>query len=441
MRAEELIHHKKVGETLSREQIRWLVQEYAAGRLPDYQMAALLMAVWFRGMTDEETVEMTLAMMDSGKILDLSSVDAPKIDKHSTGGVGDKVSLVLAPLAAAAGIAVPMVSGRALGHTGGTLDKLESIPGFRTNLTPEEFVRTVSDVGCCIMGQTDDLAPADRKLYALRDVTSTVDCHPLIASSIMSKKLAEGCDGLVLDVKVGRGSFTPELEEGIRLARLLGHVGGKAKMKVVSVLTGMDEPLGRAVGNSVEVAEAVECLKGEGPADLREVTLALTAEMLVLGGIEKEAGAARARLERLLDEGVAFERMRAMVAAQGGDPRILDDTSLLPQAESTEAITADRAGFVAGVDALEIGHAVGELGAGRTRTDEGVDPRAGVRIFRRRGDPVSRGDLLAEVQASSLRSAEVSPRLRAAFSFSDEPVRPRPLIRARVDRTGITVFN
>jgi pyrimidine-nucleoside phosphorylase len=441
MRAEEVIHNKKVGEALSRDEIRWLVQEYTAGRLPDYQMAAFLMAVWFRGMTDEETVEMTLAMMESGRILDLTGIDAPKIDKHSTGGVGDKVSLVLAPLAAAAGIAVPMVSGRALGHTGGTLDKLESIPGFRTSLTVEEFIRTVEDVGCCIMGQTDDLAPADRKLYALRDVTSTVDCLPLIASSIMSKKLAEGCDGLVMDVKLGRGSFTPKLDKGIRLARLLGHLGRNAGKEVVALLTGMDEPLGRAVGNSVEVVEAVECLKGEGPADLREVTLALTAEMLLLGGIEEEVAAARTRLERLLDEGAAFERMKAMVAAQGGDPRTLDDTSLLPRTRSPEVIRADREGFVAAVDALEIGHAVGELGAGRIRTDEGVDPRAGVRILRQRGDAVSSGDVLAEVHAPSSPGGDISVRVRQAFSFSDEPVPPRPVVRARVDRAGITVFN
>ncbi len=441
MRMRDIIHKKKRGGALTAEEIRWVVQQYATDRLPDYQMAALLMAVWFEGMTDAETVQLTLAMMSSGEVLDLTGIDTPKIDKHSTGGVGDKVSLVLAPLAAAAGIAVPMLSGRALGHTGGTLDKLESIPGFRTALTVEEFVRTVGEIGCCIMGQTEDLAPADRKLYALRDVTSTVDSLPLIASSIMSKKLAEGCDGLVVDVKTGRGSFTPKLEEAIRLARLLGCIGREADKSVVALLTDMEDPLGRAVGNSLEVAEATECLKGAGPEDLRAVTIALTAEMLLVAGVESTTEKATARLEQLLDEGVAFEKMKAMVTAQGGDPRALDDTSLLPKTQSTELVRAESDGFVAGIDARVVGHLVGELGAGRATADQTIDPRVGVLFRKRRGDAVAQGEALVEVHAAPDDAGRILAGLRSAFSISEEKVSPRTMVRGRVDAEGITVFN
>jgi pyrimidine-nucleoside phosphorylase len=440
MTMQEIIQRKKRGSELSAEQIRWSIREFTAGHIPDYQMAALLMAIWFRGMSENETLELTLSMLQSGKIMDLSEIAAPKVDKHSTGGVGDKVSLVLAPLAAAAGVVVPMISGRALGHTGGTLDKLQSIPGFRTSLTPEEFTQTLKRAGCCIMGQTSSIAPADGKLYALRDVTATVDCLPLMASSIMSKKLAEGCEGLVLDVKIGRGSFTPELEKGIRLSQLLIYVGRETGREVVSLLTDMDDPLGRAVGNSLEVTEAVRALRGESPADLREVTIALASEMLLLAGVESDRKNAAAKLERLLDQGHAFEKMLAMVEAQGGDPHTIEDTSLLPGAENVVTLKAERQAFVAGVNALEVGHLVGWLGAGRASKQDQVDRAVGVVLLRRRGEEVRPGDPIAEVHGTSSKVDEAARRLLCAFEFTEELVEPRRLVRARVDRAGATVL-
>ena len=339
-----LIARKRDGEELSPEQIRALVDGYARGRVPDYQMAAFAMAVYFRGMSPAETAAMTLAMRDSGKVLDLSEVDGPKVDKHSTGGVGDKVSLALAPLAVACGLKVPMISGRGLGHTGGTLDKLEAIPGFRVDLSPARFVSLVRKVGCALGGQTERLAPADRRLYALRDVTATVESVPLITSSILSKKLAEGIEALVLDVKVGRGAFMKDLPSARRLARSIVRVGAEAGLPVVALLTDMDVPLGRAVGNAVETAEAFELLAGGGPEDLREVTFALTGEMLRLAGLARTAAQARRMLEHAVETGAALQAMERIVAAQGGDARCVREPSRLPRAKVVRPVPAPRPG-------------------------------------------------------------------------------------------------
>src|SRR4051812_24980483 len=350
MRPYELIKAKREGLALDPGDIRSFMDGYTKGTIPDYQMAAMTMAIFFKGLNPVELGAWTRAMLESGEVLDLSETRGVKVDKHSTGGVGDKVSLSLAPLAAACGVPVPMISGRGLGHTGGTLDKLESIPGFKVDLSVADYRRLVRDVGACLIGQTATLAPADKKLYALRDVTATVDCLPLIASSIMSKKLAEGIDALVLDVKTGSGAFMKTLESSRALARTMIDIGTQMKRKVTALITDMDQPLGRAVGNSLEVIEAVEMLRGKAPHDYTEVTLALTAEMLVLGGKASNVREAREQLERSVKDGSALRKLKEIVQAQGGDPRAIDDYSRLPQARATEDVLASGDGFVTGID-------------------------------------------------------------------------------------------
>jgi pyrimidine-nucleoside phosphorylase len=429
----ELLAAKRDGETLSAGEIARLVASYMDGSLADYQMSALLMATFFRGLDDGETVALTEAMLHSGRVLDLAAVPGVKVDKHSTGGVGDKVSLCLAPLVAACGVPVPMVSGRGLGHTGGTLDKLEAIPGFRTEIAPERFAEIVARVGTCMIGQTREIAPADKRIYALRDVTATVECIPLIVASILSKKLAEGIDGLVLDVKVGRGAFMKDEASARALGEALVRVGTRAGKKVVALLTAMDAPLGVAVGNANETREAIDVLAGGGPADLVECTLALGAEMIVLG--ERAAGVAEARrmLERAILRGDGARVLEKMIEAQGGDPRVVTDPALLALAPVEVVVRAPAAGFVTGVDAMGIGLAAVAMGAGRLRADSKVDPAVGIFIDAKPGTEVKAGDSLARIQVRSASDAEaIAERVRRAFALSPAPPPPSPLVRGRL---------
>jgi pyrimidine-nucleoside phosphorylase/thymidine phosphorylase len=430
MRAYELIHAKRDGAALAPQDLRALVDGYVAGEVPDYQMAAFCMAVFFRGMTGDETAALTEAMLRSGDVLDLSDIPGVKVDKHSTGGVGDKVSIALAPIAAACGVVVPMISGRGLGHTGGTLDKLEAIPGFQVRLPVERFRAILAEVGACLIGQTERLAPADRKLYALRDVTATVESIPLIAASIMSKKLAEGIDALVLDVKVGKGAFMKRREDAEALARTLCAIGGSFGKRTSALLTAMDEPLGRAVGNALEVVEAVELLRGGGPGDLRACTLELCAEMLVLGGAAADRAAALARVQEAIASGRALEKLLAICAAQGGDPRALEDPGRLPRAPGRREVPAPRGGTVTAIDAQEIGLAAMSLGAGRARVEDRVDPAVGIVLERKVGDVVAAGEPLAVLHHGDAGEApeQVAERVRRAYTIGDERPAARQLV-------------
>ena len=429
----ELIARKRDGLRLEDAQIERFVAAHASGELADYQMSAWLMAVFFRGMDDRETVALTRAMLNSGDVLALPSVKGRKVDKHSTGGVGDKVSLCLAPLVAACGVAVPMVSGRGLGHTGGTLDKLEAIPGFRVDLGPDDFERVVRDVGVCMIGQTARLAPADKRIYALRDVTATVEAIPLIVASILSKKLAEGIDALVLDVKVGRGAFMKTPEAARELAEALVRVGTAAGKRVVALLTDMGAPLGRAIGNSIETREAIDVLHGRGPDDLRECTFALGVEMLLAGEAAKSPEEARALLERAVESAEGQRVFARMIEAQGGDPRVVDDPSRLPRAEALVDVPSERAGFVAAIDPLELGLTSVAMGAGRTRTDQAVDHAVGIEIVAARGERVERGAPLARLHLRDRADAGAfEARVRRAFSIEDAR-RPAPgLVLGRI---------
>jgi pyrimidine-nucleoside phosphorylase len=417
----EIIYKKRQGGALNADEIRWFVSGYADGRIPDYQAAALLMAVFLRGMDFEETTALALAMMNSGRVFDLSDIPGIKVDKHSTGGVGDKVSIILAPMVAAAGVPVPMVSGRGLGHTGGTLDKLESIPGFRTNLGYDEFRRTLSKTGLAMMGQTADMAPADKKLYALRDVTATVDCLPLIAASIMSKKLAEGADGLVLDVKTGSGAFMQAYGDSKRLAEAMVAIGRGMGRKMRAVITDMNQPLGRAVGNALEIAECIDCLKGGGPEDLMAVTYRLGAEMLAMGGRAQDLGAGERILRQVIASGQGLTKFREMAEAQGGDPRVADEpTKVLAQAKLTIELTAEKAGFIGAMDTREIGMAGVALGCGRLKIEDRVDPAVGFLFHCRIGDEVKAGQRLVSILANDQGLGErVTERLGRAILIGE----------------------
>jgi pyrimidine-nucleoside phosphorylase len=430
----ELIAAKRDGQRLTDAEIQRLIGAFMDGTLADYQMAALLMAIFFRGLDDGETQALTLAMLHSGQVLDLSNVKGVKVDKHSTGGVGDKVSICLAPLVAACGVPVPMVSGRGLGHTGGTLDKLEAIPGFRTDLPAAEFGRIVAAIGACMIGQTKDIAPADKLMYALRDVTATVECVPLIVASILSKKLAEGIDGLVLDVKVGRGAFMKDEARARELASALVRVGTRAGKRVVAVLTRMDAPLGDAVGNAIETREALDVLHGRGPADLVECTMLLGAEMLVLAGRAKTNADARAELARALETGAALRVMERMVAAQGGEAAVVGQPSRLEIAPHAALVAAPRDGFVTRADALEIGLAAVAMGAGRTRADQAVDPAVGITLHKKPGHPVVRGEPLATLHVRAPADAtDIERRVAAAFDVGDVPPASQALVIGRVE--------
>ena len=409
-----VIEHKRDGGVLAEAHIRAFIAGFNAGTIPDYQMSALAMAIFFKGMTDDEITILTDAMMHSGDLVDFKGWPRPTADKHSTGGIGDKLSLMLAPLAASVGLAVPMISGRGLGITGGTLDKLESIPGYNTRLSITEFKRVITEVGCSIIGQTDRLAPADKKLYALRDVTGTVPSIPLITASIMSKKLAEGAETLVFDVKCGRAAFMKSQEQARALAESLTRVGRALQRKTAALITDMSQPLGRTAGNVVEVLEAIETLRGKGPADTRLLTIELTAQMTVLGGIHPDLAAARCELAKHLDDGRALEVFRKMVVAQGGDPRFIDDPTALPQPGHILEVCAPTTGYVADVDALSIGRVVLQLGGGRTKTDDVIDFAAGVDALVQQGEPVEKGQPLMRLLAKDKSLAE--SQLNAALS-------------------------
>ncbi len=385
-----IIERKRDGGRLETGEWHELIHAYARGEVPDYQMSALLMAIFFRGLDREEMNALTDSMIESGARLDLSHLTVARIDKHSTGGVGDKVSIVLAPLIASLGVAVPMMSGRGLGHTGGTLDKLESIPGFRTDLTLDAARAQIDRIGCALIGQTSEIAPADRKVYALRDATATVEVIPLIAASIMSKKLAEGLTGLVLDVKEGSGAFLPESEKGIALAKAMIGLGADRGCPVVALITAMDRPLGRACGNALEVRECIDALRGDEPADLMEVTYALGAEMLLLAGVAADATAAWRLMSESISSGSALEKFREIVQAQGGDPRIVEDESLLPAAPFTEAFVSTRDGYVSEIAPRAIGYGIIALGGGRRSMEDTVDPEVGFVIDTKPGAAVQR---------------------------------------------------
>jgi pyrimidine-nucleoside phosphorylase len=432
-----LIQHKRDGHPIAPDDWSRLVADYTAGKIPDYQMAALLMAVVFRGLSPPELAALTDAMLDSGDRLRFDGFPVPRVDKHSTGGVGDKVSLLLAPMVASCGVAVPMMSGRGLGHTGGTLDKLESIPGMRTGLSLADARAQVERIGCAMLGQTPEIAPADRKLYALRDVTGTVESIPLISASIMSKKLAEGLNGLVLDVKTGSGAFIPDPARALELATTMIGLGEARGCPTVALLTAMDRPLGRACGHSLEVEETLEGLQGRGPEDLMEVTYALGVEMLLLVDAAGNRAEARRRLEESVSSGRALETLGRIIEAQGGNRAVVDDPALLPQAGAVEVFRAPRSGVVAAVEPRRIGRAILELGGGRVRIEDQIDPAVGFVITVKPGDEVRAGDPIASVFARD--DGSVAGGLAAlgdAIVIGDEG-RPTPLISHRVTSRGV----
>jgi pyrimidine-nucleoside phosphorylase len=429
MRAVDVIRKKRDGDELTPDEIAAFVRAATHGDWPDYQLSALLMAICLRGMTPAETAALTRLMADSGTRIDLSDIPGPKIDKHSTGGVGDKTSLILAPLAAACGVVVPMMSGRGLGHTGGTLDKLESIPGFRVGLSVEEFRAALREVGCALIGQTADLAPADRKLYALRDVTGTVESVPLITASILSKKLAEGISGLVMDVKCGRGAFMKTLPEARALAESLVRVGTANGLKVEAVITAMNAPLGWNVGNSLEVLEAIETLKGRGPKDLEALSVLLASKMVRLAGLAGDDVEAEAKVRKALTSGAGLEKFRQIIKCQGGDPRALDDPALLVTAPRRKTITADRAGFVTQMDAEKVGVAAMLLGAGRQRAEDSVDHAVGLIIHAKPGEALNPGQALFTVHyRDEVALSAVLPLLNSSVVIGDAPPPPSPLV-------------
>ncbi len=433
--AVQLLTKKRDGAALEPAEIRWLIDAFTQGVVTDYQMSAFAMAVLLRGMTEHETAALTLAMRDSGRRAHLRSARGPKLDKHSTGGVGDKVSICLAPLVAACGARVPMISGRGLGHTGGTLDKLEAIPGFSVNQSLTRFERLVKNYGFALIGQTRDLAPADRKLYALRDVTATVESIPLITASILSKKLAEDLDGLVLDVKVGRGAFMKTLPEARALARSIVKVGTAAGVKVSALLTRMDAPLGRTVGNALETAEAFEVLLGGGADDLVECTLALGAEMLCLGGLAKTPTQARRMLEAAIASGRAADMLEDLIAAQGGDRRVVREPDRLPRAPHRVVVTAPRSGRVQDLDAMAIAQVALRLGAGRTRADQQIDPRVGIVLLKKPGNAVRKGEALAQLHTTTAQAARRElPNVLAAYRLGTAAPKLAPLVIERIAR-------
>ena len=438
MLAHRLIERKRDGGKLDAGEWRALVMAYAAGHVPDYQMSAFLMACFLKGMDRAETAALTDAMLNSGVTFELSKLNKPRLDKHSIGGVGDKVSIVLAPLVSCFDVAVPMISGRGLGHTGGTLDKLESIPGFRTDLTIAEAQEQLEALGCVLMGQTAEIAPADRKMYALRDATSTVESIALIASSIMSKKLAEDLTGLVIDIKRGSGAFLTTFEQEVALAKEMIELGESYKCPVVAVFTAMDRPLGRACGNALEVEEAIAALKGEGPADLVEVTLALSAEMLLLAGVARDRDQARDELKAALTSGRAAEQFRRIIERQGGNPNVLDDPALLPQAKECELFPAARSGFVQRVEPRAIGRGIIALGGGRNTMADTVDPAVGFVITAKPGDFVEAGEPLASIYARDRAGVERGrATLKSAITIGDEAEPPLKLVSHRVSKAGL----
>lgn len=430
MRMYDLILKKKQGGELSTDEIRYMIEGFTEGSIPDYQMSAMTMAICFRGMTPRETVDLTLAMRDSGDVLDLSGIKGVKVDKHSTGGVGDKTSLALTPIIAALGVPVAKMSGRGLGHTGGTIDKLECFDGFTTALSEEQFAGNVNTIGIAIAGQTANLAPADKKLYALRDVTATVDQMSLIASSIMSKKLASGSDAIVLDVKTGNGAFMKKLEDSRALAKEMVSIGTMAGKKTVAVITDMDQPLGRAVGNSLEVREAIDTLRGEGPADFKEVVFALGSQMLMLAGRAADEKEARALMEGVIEDGSALDKFAQFVRAQGGDAAPVYDTSLLLVAGKTLEVTAKESGYVHRILAEDIGIACMTLGGGRETKESAIDLSVGIILEKKNGDAVSDGEVLATIYGNDDAKMQAAyEKIAHAYEIAKEPAAFVPVVR------------
>ncbi len=419
MRAVDLILKKRNGNKLNKEEIDFMVSGYTNGDIPDYQMSAFLMAIYFEGMDDEEAALLTDSMLHSGEILDLSSISGIKVDKHSTGGVGDKTSLVVAPIVASLGIKVAKMSGRGLGHTGGTIDKLESIPGYNTSISIDEFISQVEEIGISIIGQTKNLAPADKKLYALRDVTGTVESIPLIASSIMSKKLASGADAIVLDVKVGSGAFMKDLESARHLARLMVEIGKKAGKKVVAILTNMDEPLGYAVGNNLEVIEAINTLNGKGPKDFTELCLIASAELIVAANLASDIDEGIKLAKKQIDNKKALDKFADLVRAQGGDESYIYHPDKFAKASNIIEVKSTKAGYVVSIDALQIGNAAMQLGAGRKSLDDKINHRVGVVLNKKVGDKVEEGDTLAYIHSVSKENDDIYNIINKAINIDD----------------------
>ena len=433
-----LIAKKRDKKRLSKEEIEYFVSGYTKGRVPDYQASALLMAIFLNGMDTEEMVNLTLSMMRSGKVVDLNFISGAKVDKHSTGGVGDKVSLILAPLVSSCGVTVPMISGRGLGHTGGTLDKLESVPGFKTNLPLKKILRNLSDIGLCMIGQSEEIAPADKKIYALRDVTGTVNSIPLISASIMSKKLAEGADALVFDVKFGNGAFMQKEGEAILLAKNLIQIAKRFKKRAVALITDMNEPLGEAVGNSIEVIEAIQALKGKASEDLMKTTFALGAWMLILGRKAKNFKHAKKKLEGSIKSGKALDKFKQMVKKQGGDTRVVDDYRLLPWAKYKIIVESDQTGYVKSIGTLKIGLSAQKLGAGRERLDSKIDFGVGFLIKKKVGDQVKKGGNLAVIFSNDLKKGKwAKQEIKEAYQISRRRTDKLKKILYLVDEKGI----
>lgn len=438
MRPYDIILKKRNGQELSTDEITTLINGYMSGEVADYQMAAWAMAVFFKGMTPRETADLTMAIVNSGEQVDLSGIKGVKVDKHSTGGVGDKTTLILGPLVAAAGVPVAKMSGRGLGHTGGTIDKLEAIPGFNTALLRDKFIDSVNKIKIAIGGQTGNLAPADKRLYALRDVTATVDSIPLIASSVMSKKIASGADAIVLDVKTGSGAFMKSVDQAVILAEAMVKIGSEVGRQTVALITDMDQPLGHTVGNALEVKEAIECLRGQGPKDLTELCLALGSQMVFMAGKAASPEKAREELERILYQGAGLEKLKELVKNQGGETSCIDDPGKLPESRMTILVKAKVAGYVAALEAERIGIAAMTLGAGRETKESNIDLAVGVRLEKKVGDRVEPEETLAILYVNDDSKTEKAREIVSqAYSISDQPVQPHKLILGYVDKDGV----
>ncbi len=441
MRFYDLIIKKRDSQELTQEEINFMIKEYCEDRIPDYQMSAMMMAIYFQGMNINEIKYLTIAMVNSGKTIDLSSIPGIKVDKHSTGGVGDTTTLALAPIVAAAGVPVAKMSGRGLGHTGGTIDKLESIEGFQTELSLNEFIDIVKKVGVSIIGPTLDLAPADKKLYSLRDVTGTVNSIPLIVSSIMSKKLAAGTNAIILDVTSGSGAFIPEYKDALKLGQIMVGIGLELGKETVAIISNMDEPLGFAIGNSLEIKEAIEVLQNRGPEDLRELCLVLGAHMLKLGGIIKHYEEGKSKLEKILKDGTALDKFREMVTAQGGKPEIIDNPELLPLAKHSIKIKADVGGYIQKIDSRLVGESAMLLGSGREKKESKIDLSVGIILKKKVGNKVNINEDLAEVYYNdSQKMKDAKKKLLSSFIIGDEKTKKLPLILATISKEGVKEF-
>jgi pyrimidine-nucleoside phosphorylase len=425
----DIIRKKRNGMVLQEEEINYIINEYIQNNIADYQMSSLMMAIYFKGMNDNEIVSLTNAMIESGEVIDLQNIQGFKIDKHSTGGVGDKISIPLAPLVASTGIAVPMISGRSLGHTGGTLDKLESIPGFNTSLTTDEFKYQISQIGVAIMGQTEVMTPADKKMYALRDVTATVESIPLITASIMCKKIAEGIDGLVLDVKYGNGAFMKTIGDARALANKMVKLGNLMNKKTTAFITNMNQPIGEKIGNTLEIEESIDILKGKGPEDTKNLILQLGAEMLVLGRITSTTDEAIRILKEKIKNGDALNKFRQMIEAQGGNSKVINNYSIMPHAQYIVQVAAEKEGYVKGIDAFGIGNMIANIGGGRIKITDRIDHSIGIELFKKIGNKVESGDLIANLHIRNIEDgSEIRELFGSFFEISETPVNQSPLI-------------